>query len=63
MLEASQSAVRRWMLELVGVAGMAVVIGSMRSRVMSQRAEGKCHALPNMVFLLRVDGCWSVIWV
>ena len=61
VLEANHRAVSRCMLELLGVFGIAVVIGIMRSRVISQSAEGKCQAFPSMMFLLRVDGCWSVM--
>ena len=39
------------------MCGIAVAIGIIRSMAISQRAEGKCQALPSMVFLLRVDGC------
>ena len=61
MLEASHRAVSFCMFEQVGECGIVAVAGMMRSRVISQSAEGKCQALPNMVFLLRVDGCCSVM--
>ena len=57
VLEASHIAVSFWMFEQVGGWGR------MRSRVMSQSAEGKCQALPSMVLRLRVDGCCSVMEV
>ena len=52
------------MFEQVGGCGIVAVVGSsMRRRVMSQSADGKCQALPSMVFRLRVDGCCSVMEV
>ena len=56
-------AVSFWMFEQVGGWGIAAVVGRMRSRAMSHSAEGKCQALPSMVFRLRVDGCCSVMEV
>ena len=63
VLEASHIAVSFWMFEQVGGWGIVAVVGRMRSRAMSQRAEGKCQALPSMVLRLRVDGCCSVMKV
>ena len=63
VLEASHIAVSFWMFEQVGGCGIVAVVGSMRRRVRSQSADGKCQALPSMVFRLRVDGCCSVMEV
>ena len=55
--EASHNSVSFCRCERGGVCGIAVVSGIIRGMVISHKAEGKCQALPSMVFLLRVDGC------